>query len=135
MHVAHRVEQFCHLLLSCTNHCGICMTSRGHTERAGEIEILVALCVPDVAALALGQDAGAALGQRRIVVERMQVMGGVELLKFTNVQVLANASAPLRDDIEAGWTLAVGFDAVQFARFSANAGARLLREHPLREDR
>lgn len=62
------------------------------------------------------------------------VGGGVEVLKFANVQVLANASAPFRDDLEAGWTLAVGFDAVQFARFSRDAGARLLQEHPTRED-
>ena len=63
------------------------------------------------------------------------VGGGFEVLKFVNLQVLANASAPFRDDLEAGWTLAVGFDAVQFARFSRDAGARLLREHPTREDR
>jgi hypothetical protein len=62
------------------------------------------------------------------------VGGGVEVFRFANVQVLANASAPFRDDLEAGWTLAVGFDAVQFARFSRAAGARLLQEHPLAED-
>lgn len=62
------------------------------------------------------------------------VGGGIEVLQFASVQVLANASAPFRDDREAGYALAVGFDAVQFARFTAGLGERPVREHPMLED-
>ena len=61
--------------------------------------------------------------------------GGLEFFDFVSVQLLANARAPFHRDVDYGWTLAAGFDAVQFGRFFANAGARLQREHPLREDR
>lgn len=65
----------------------------------------------------------------------MLVGGGIELFESVSVQILANASAPFRADLSADWTLAAGFDAVQFGRFFADAGARLLREHPLSQDR
>lgn len=61
--------------------------------------------------------------------------GGIEAFKIVGVQILGNASAPLRDDLESGWTLAIGLDAVQLGRFADNIGSRLLFEHPLREDR
>lgn len=61
--------------------------------------------------------------------------GGIELLQLVSVQVLGNASAPFRNDRESDWALAIGIDAVQAARFTDQLGARLLREHPLAEDR
>ncbi len=45
------------------------------------VEQLVAFGIPDVAALAAGQDARALGGQRRVVVERMQMVGGIEVLQ------------------------------------------------------
>lgn len=60
--------------------------------------------------------------------------GGVEVFQMFTVQALGNASAPFRDDLESGWALAVGFDAVQFARFADHLGTRLLHENPLSED-
>lgn len=63
------------------------------------------------------------------------VGGGVDVFQMFSVQVLGNASAPFRDDVESGWALAVGFDAVQAARFADDLGTRLLRENPMREER
>ncbi|MEZ4241175.1 MAG: hypothetical protein R3F59_34455 [Myxococcota bacterium] len=63
------------------------------------------------------------------------VGGGVELFRIVGVQVLGNASAPFRDDLESGWTLAVGVDAVQATRFADSIVSRLLFEHPQHEDR
>jgi hypothetical protein len=63
------------------------------------------------------------------------VGGGVELYGLVSVQLLGNASAPFRDDVEMDWALAIGFDAVQAARFADQLGSRLLRDHPLAEDR
>ena len=61
--------------------------------------------------------------------------GGLELYDFLSVQALANASALFRDvDTEHSWTLAIGFDAVQFARFTRHAGARLFRQNHLDPD-
>jgi hypothetical protein len=62
------------------------------------------------------------------------VGGGIDILKLFSVQALVNASAPLRNDLESGWTLAVGFDAVQFARFTDHLVPRLLHENPMSED-
>lgn len=61
--------------------------------------------------------------------------GGIEAFELVNLQILGNASAPFRDDLESDWALAIGFDAVQAARFADKLGARLLREHPMTEDR
>jgi hypothetical protein len=63
------------------------------------------------------------------------VGGGIEVLQMFTVQILGNASAPFRDDLESGWALAVGFDAVQFGRFAKDLSARLFRESPLAEER
>jgi hypothetical protein len=63
------------------------------------------------------------------------VGGGVEVFRIVGLQVLGNASAPFRDDLESGWTLAVGLDAVQLARFAQDISSRLLFEHPQHEDR
>lgn len=63
------------------------------------------------------------------------VGGGIEVFRILGVQVLGNASAPFRDDLESGWTLAVGIDAVQAARFAEHLVTRLLFEHPQHEDR
>ena len=54
---------------------------------------------------------------------------------LVSLQVLGNALAPFRRDLPGDWSLAIGFDAVQAARFTDKLGARLLREHPLAEDR
>jgi hypothetical protein len=61
--------------------------------------------------------------------------GGLEFYELFSVQVLGNASAPFRNDLESDWTLAIGVDAVQAARFTDRLAARLLRDHPLAEDR
>jgi hypothetical protein len=65
------------------------------------------------------------------------VGGGLDVFKMFSVQILGNASAPFRAHPadEAGFALAIGFDAVQFARFADNLGARLLREYPMAEER
>ena len=56
--------------------------------QAGEgIEQLVALGIPDIAALALGEDARALLRQCGVVVERMQVVLGIELLQGEGVEL------------------------------------------------
>jgi hypothetical protein len=60
--------------------------------------------------------------------------GGIELYDIVSLQVLANLSALGRDADETGATLAVGFDAVQFGRFSRDAGARLFRRNALATD-
>lgn len=57
------------------------------------------------------------------------------MFDLVSLQVLGNASAPVRDDLESDWVLAIGIDAVQAARFTDTLGARLLREHPMSEDR
>ena len=63
------------------------------------------------------------------------VGGGIEMFEFLSVQAIVNPRAPFRRDIRTEWTLGAGFDAVQFSRFFADAGARLFRDSPLREDR
>ena len=73
--------------------------------------------------------------QLQVAFNALLAGGGIELFEIVSVQLLANAQAPFRNDLDANWTLAAGFDAVQFSRFFANAGARLLRDHPLSEDR
>ncbi|MBX2800603.1 MAG: hypothetical protein KTR31_23185 [Myxococcales bacterium] len=67
--------------------------------------------------------------------DALLVGGGIEWFEFLSVQVLMNAAAPFDDDVRPGLTVAAGFDAVQAAKFFADAGARLLREHPMREER
>ncbi len=52
------------------------------------VEQLVAFGIPDIAAFATDQDARALLGQRGIVVERMQMMVGVELLQESGVECI-----------------------------------------------
>jgi hypothetical protein len=60
-----------------------------HAPQPGEgIQQLVALAIPDIDALAARQQPRAALGQRRVVVERMQVVGGIELLQGAGVGVV-----------------------------------------------
>lgn len=61
--------------------------------------------------------------------------GGIEAFQFVGIQILGNASAPFRDDLEAGWTLAAGIDAVRLTRFADNLVTRLLFEHPQHEER
>jgi hypothetical protein len=61
--------------------------------------------------------------------------GGIELFKFASAQFLGNATAPFRRDVDADWTVAFGIDAVQLGRFAEGLGARVAKEHPLREDR
>lgn len=60
--------------------------------------------------------------------------GGIELFRFVSLQGQVNLSSFLRDASETPWALAVGFDAVQFARYSRDAGSRLFRKNEL-EDR
>lgn len=59
------------------------------------------------------------------------VGGGVELFDFVSAQVLVNLSSFLRNGEESNVALAVGFDAVQFARFTERAGTRLLKRNDL----
>jgi len=59
--------------------------------------------------------------------------GGIELYDVVSVQVLANLSSLGREVPEARATLAIGFDAVQFGRFTRDAGARLFQRNTLDE--
>ena len=54
-----------------------------------------------------------------------------ELFDFVSAQVLVNLSSFLRNGEESNVALAVGFDAVQFARFTERAGTRLLKRNNL----
>lgn len=51
--------------------------------------------------------------------------GGIEFYDILSLQVLANLSALGRERSEDPATLAIGFDAVQFGRFTRDAGRRL----------
>ena len=59
------------------------------------------------------------------------VGGGIEIFRFVSLQTQVNLSSFLRDGPETPWALAVGFDAVQFARYSRDAGSRLFRKNEL----
>lgn len=59
------------------------------------------------------------------------VGGGVEVFRFVSLQAQVNGSSFLRDGAETPWALAVGFDAVQFALFTRDAGARLFQRNEL----
>lgn len=60
--------------------------------------------------------------------------GGIELYDVLSVQVLANLSSLGRERNEETATLAIGFDAVQFGRFTREAGIRLFSPNTLDED-
>ena len=51
MHIAHRVQQFCHLLLAGFDDARIRVTGRGDAEGGGQIEIFFPFRIPDVHAL------------------------------------------------------------------------------------
>ncbi len=57
--------------------------------------------------------------------------GGIELFDIFSIQVLANLSALTRNELESAATLAVGFDAVQFARSTESAVTRLFGNNAL----
>jgi hypothetical protein len=57
--------------------------------------------------------------------------GGVQVFGFVSGQVLVNVSSFLREADESSVALAVGFDAVQFARFTERAGPRLFSKNEL----
>ena len=59
------------------------------------------------------------------------VGGGVELFEFVSAQLLVNLSSFLREGEESNLALAIGFDAVQFARFTDRAVPRLLKKNEL----
>lgn len=59
------------------------------------------------------------------------VGGGVELFEFVSAQLLVNLSSFLREGEESNLALAIGFDAVQFARFTDRAVPRLLKKNVL----
>lgn len=63
------------------------------------------------------------------------VGGGVELFRFVSGQVQVNVSAFTRRREESQLALAVGFDAVQFAKFTDGALERLFERNTLRSDR
>ena len=81
--------------------------------QAGEgIEQLVALGIPDIAALALGEDARSLLRQCGVVVERMQVVLGIELLQGEGV-VLGHKGSVMSSPSPTGRGVGVRGDGVQ----------------------
>jgi hypothetical protein len=63
------------------------------------------------------------------------VGGGIELYKIVSIMPVVNASAYVDPDETKVWALALGVDVVQLTKFTEALVLRLVREHPLAEDR
>lgn len=69
------------------------------------------------------------------VIDALLIGGGIEGFRMFNLQILGNLTSIFERDVRPNWTLAVGFDAVQLARFASHIDARLWSDQPLHEDR